>query len=268
MDEIDKHRCPDILTGDEPEPVSILNPASTRPVLLIADHAGNAVPKAMSRLGIEKEDLLRHIAWDPGAALVATELSKRWSAATVLSQYSRLIVDPNRPLGDPSSMPPVSDNTVVPANQALTEDERQRRAALFYWPYHQAISEQIARLRRISPGPLLVSLHSFTPDFNGEERPWHIGVMSAADRRLGEGLIAGLRKATDLVIGDNRPYSGVEYGYTLKVQAGSQGLANVQIEIRQDLLADDAAVSGWVDVLDQVLSPLLGDPEMLAIEFH
>lgn len=268
MDAMSAYLCPDVLAGDDPEAVLILNPAGTRAVLLIADHAGNAVPAAMNGLGIEEEDLLRHIAWDPGAAMVATELSKRWSAAAVLSRYSRLIVDPNRPLGDASSMPQVSDNTVVPANQALTDDERQRRAALFYWPYHLAISEQIARLRRIGPGPLLVSLHSFTPNFDDEDRPWHIGVMSAADRRLGDGLIAGLSEATNLVIGDNQPYSGVEYGYTLKVQAGSQGLASVQIEMRQDLLADDAAVLGWVDVLDQALSPLLDDPALLKVEFH
>ncbi len=268
MDTMSCYLCPDVLMGDDPEPVSILNPESTRGVLLIADHAGNAVPAAMAGLGLENDDLARHIAWDPGAARVATELSRRWTAAAVLSRYSRLIVDPNRPLGDASSMPMVSDHTVVPANQAITDEERQRRAALFYWPYHRAISEQIARLRRIGAGPLLVSLHSFTPDFNGEDRPWHIGIMSATDRRLGNGLIARLRETTDLLIGDNEPYSGVEYGYTLKVQAGSQGLANVQIEIRQDLLIGDAAVLDWVDVLDQVLSPLLDDQSILEIEFH
>lgn len=268
MDAMSAYLCPDVLAGDDLDPVLILNPASTRAVLLIADHAGNAVPAAMNGLGIEEEDLLRHIAWDPGAAIVATELSRRWLAAAVLSRYSRLIVDPNRPLGDASSMPHVSDNTVVPANQDITEEDRRRRAALFYWPYHLAISEQIARLRRIGPGPLLVSIHSFTPDFGGEDRPWHIGVMSTADRRLADVLISGLSKATNLIIGDNQPYSGVEYGYTLKVQAGSQGLASVQIEIRQDLLADDGAVLGLVDVLDHSLSLFFDNPALLELKFH
>ncbi len=260
--------CPSSLSEEDPGPVLIHNPGCGRGLLVIADHAGNAVPAAMNNLGLENDDLVRHIAWDPGAALVATELATRLRATAVLSQYSRLIVDPNRPLGDTSSMPQVSDGIAVPANADLSEQERVRRAKLFYWPYHVAVSQEMARLCMEGEGPLLVSIHSFTPDFGEEDRPWHIGVMSAADRRLGDAVIAGLKKCGDYNVGDNQPYSGIEYGYTLKVHAAAQGLANVQIEIRQDLLADQAGVRRWVDVLETVLTPLINDLSLRSIMHH
>lgn len=268
MDATLNYCTPSALTEGEPAPVVVINPEATRSVLLIADHAGNNVPQTMGHLGLNDDDLSRHIAWDPGAAAVAASLADRWAATAVLTQYSRLIVDPNRPLGDPSAMPLVSDGTPIPANQSLTETERQRRADLFYWPYHQAVEHEMARLRGVGAGPVLVSIHSFTPDFGSDERPWHVGVMAAADRRLADALIAALNGQAGLVIGDNQPYSGVEYGYTLKVHAGAQGLANVQIEIRQDLLADDAGIEKWVSILDAALAPLIDDPALLAIEFY
>lgn len=268
MDIASNYCCPDTLADGDPPPVTILNPAATHSVLLIADHAGNSVPEAMNGLGLDSGELTRHIAWDPGAAQVATGLAERWQATAVLANYSRLIVDPNRPLGEDSAMPLVSDGTHVPANQSLTNSERQRRADLFYRPYHRAVESEMARLRRIGPGPMLVSLHSFTPDFGTDDRPWHVGVMAAADRRLAGALIAALNQAGGLVIGDNQPYSGVEYGYSLKLHAGAQGLANVQIEIRQDLLTDDSGIERWVGILDNALAPLIDDPALLAIEFH
>lgn len=268
MDIATTYSCPVALAEQDLPPVKVINEDASAAVLLIADHAGNAVPKAMQGLGLSDKDLQRHIAWDPGAAAVAENLAKRWQATAVLAQYSRLIVDPNRPLGEASSMPEVSDRTLVPANQSLQPDERQTRADLFYWPYHQAVEQHMARLRRAGAGPMLVSIHSFTPDFGSEDRPWHVGVMAAADRRLAEALMEALSEQAGLVIGDNQPYSGVEYGYTLKVHAGAQGLANVQIEIRQDLLDDETGLKRWTDILDTALSPLLQDQSLLAIEFH
>ncbi len=268
VDSLTSYSCPRHLGQADRDPVQVLNPTSESGVLLIADHAGNAVPHSMNSLGLTADDLNRHIAWDPGAADVASGLAQKWHATAVLAGYSRLIVDPNRPLGESSSMPEVSDGTVVPANQNLSAEECRQRAELFYFPYHVAVETQLARLRRLSHLPPVVSIHSFTPNFKNEDRPWHIGVMAAADRRLAEGLIRNLREQTDLVIGDNQPYSGVEYGYTLKIHAGAQGLANTQIEIRQDLLEDAQSVSNWIGILDAALSPLLSDPSILCIEHH
>ncbi len=260
--------CPEELDTSDPAPVTVRHGESARPVLLIVDHAGNAIPRAMNNLGLEEKELQRHIAWDPGAAQMAMALSDRWQATAVLAQYSRLIVDPNRPLGDPAAIPAVSDGTPIPANQSLNASERQRRAELFYFPYHSTIDQEIARLRLAGPGPIIVAIHSFTPVYGDEERPWHVGVMSAADRRLADRLLQSLRKRDGLAVGDNQPYSGVDLGYSLRLHGGFQGLANTQIEIRQDLLTKDKDIKHWVDILDDTISPLIDDPTLLAIEYY
>ncbi len=267
MDASLSQACPRELGTDDPAPVSVLHGDATQPILLIADHAGKAVPHAMNNLGLNEDDLDRHIAWDPGAATVAISLAQRWQATAVLAQYSRLIVDPNRPLGDSGAMPATSDGTVIPANQTLSATERTRRADLFYFPYHTAIDREIARLRLAGPGPMILSIHSFTPHYGDEDRPWHVGVMSAADRRLAERLLDSLTAKNDLVVGDNQPYSGVDLGYTLRLHGGSQGLANAQIEIRQDLLTKDKDTEHWIDILDDAVSPLIDDLALLAIEY-
>lgn len=248
--------------------VTVLNPTSERGVLLIADHAGNEVPSSLKRLGLSEIQLEQHIAWDPGAGEVATKLSNLWSATAVLSLYSRLIIDPNRPLGDRSSIPEVSDGTLIPANRGLSAKELENRANRFYWPYHRGIEQETARLRRCGPGPIIISIHSFTPNFGSEDRPWHIGIMSTKDRRLGDALIRNLSVEPELVIGDNEPYSGIEYGYTLKRHGGAQGLACVQIEIRQDLLSNDVEIDQWVSRLNRAFAPLLEDRDMLEIKHH
>lgn len=267
MDATHSYSCPDALGRGDPPPVRTINPAATRPILLIADHAGNAVPAVMNCLGLADEDLVRHIAWDPGAGAVAEELANRWQATAVLAQYSRLIVDLNRPLGDPTAMPEVSDGTEIPANQDLADDERARRANLLYFPYHQDVDTEIARLRLGGPGPIVVSIHSFTPDYGAENRPWHVGIMAATDRRLADRLLDRLRRDPGLVVGDNDPYSGVTHGYSLRLHGGSQGLANAQIEIRQDLLINDKDVTRWADMLDDALSPLIDDPALQSIAY-
>ena len=268
MDATLSYAYPNVLSARDPDPVLLLYGEASRPVLLIADHAGNTVPEAMNGLGLDETGLTRHIAWDPDPAQVASGLAERWRATAVLAQYSRLIIDPNRPLGDGASIPEVSDGTSVPANQSLSRDERERRAALFFAPYHTAIDFEIARLQRVGPGPLVVSIHSFSPDYGEEARPWHVGIMAAADRRLADRLLDSLQQFEALVVGDNQPYSGVDLGYTLRLHGGAQGLANAQIEIRQDLLTDANDVTLWIDILDEALSPLIDDPALLAIEFY
>jgi len=260
--------CPNKLGPDDPAPVQVLNPDATAPLLLMADHGGNVVPAAMNGLGLDGDELSRHIAWDPGAAEVAEGLAKKLGVTAVLAQYSRLIADPNRPLGDAACMPKVSDGTSVPANQDIDGAESARRAELFYWPYHTRVEAETARLRQAGQVPMVLALHSFTPDYQEEDRPWHIGIMSAADRRLADALLQALRARGDLEVGDNQPYSGVDLGYSIRLHGSTQGLAHAQIEIRQDLLADAAGVARWVDILTEILTPLLQDPDLQTIEFY
>ncbi len=260
--------CPAELSPGDPAPVKVLHPQADAPLLLIADHGGNAVPAAMKGLGMDDAELTRHIAWDPGAANVAAGLAEALGVTAVVAQYSRLIADPNRPLGDDACMPKMSDGTEVPANQNISQDERARRASLFYWPYHTAVEAESARLRQRGQVPMILAVHSFTPDYQEEDRPWHIGIMSAADRRLAEALLQALRARGDLEVGDNQPYSGVDLGYSIRLHGSTQGLAHAQIEIRQDLLADAAGVARWVGILSEILTPLMDDPDLQEIEFY
>lgn len=265
MDENVSYQCPEYLGSEEALPILCLNDEATEPVLFIADHAGNSIPKAMDALGLRETELEKHIAWDPGARNIANGLAGRFKATAVLAQYSRLIIDLNRPLGDLDSIPLISDGTLIPANQILSEQECKRRAQLFYFTYHNRIDYEIARLRKVGPGPLIVSIHSFTPQYGGVDRPWHIGIMSANDRRLAEVLLDAFRCHEGLLVGDNQPYSGFDLGYTLRLHAGSQGLAHVQIEIRQDLLVDNKDEAFWINLLFDVLSTQIKDPRLLSI---
>src|SRR5262249_11700790 len=151
--------------------------------------------------------LSRHIAWDIGIADLTRHLARAFDAVAVLSVYSRLVVDCNRRLEDATSIPPVSDGVIVPANQNLSADERERRLAQAFRPYHDAIDRMIAARRADGAAPAVVSMHSFTPVFDGFERPWHVGVLWNRDPRIPVPLMAALGKISGLVVGDNEPYS-------------------------------------------------------------
>jgi len=236
--------------------VEIVNPHAITDLLITGDHAGNAVPPAMGNLGLPSAELTRHIAWDIGAGDVARRLAKAVNAPAVLARYTRLLIDPNRPLGEAESIPSVGDGTRIPANQDLSVEDRTARADLFFHPYHQAIDRQIERLRRAGFPPVVLSIHSCTPQLNvnGKPRPWHVGVMFSHDRDLADCLIAGFRARTGLVVGENEPYSGLLHGYAQKRHGLAQGLPHAQIEIRQDLIGDALGQQRWADMLADVLA--------------
>jgi predicted N-formylglutamate amidohydrolase len=258
----------DICSGDAVETV---NGDAATPLLLICDHAGNKVPAqfidATGPLGLTPAQMAQHVAWDIGAAAVTRMLADRLCAAAVLSVYSRLLLDPNRSLGDPDSIPAVSDGIAIPANVNLTACDRTARARTLFWPYHQAVDEQLARLMRGGRVPLLLSMHSFTPQLasTGQPRPWHVGVMCSRDTRLSDALVSALRARGDLVVGVNEPYSGITHGYCLKLHGLSQGIPHAQIEVRQDLIESDTGQQQWADLLAEVLRPILADDALHAI---
>ena len=231
-----EHTDATLLAPDEPAPVEVLNVDGALPVLLICDHATNFIPRALRSLGLDQAQMARHIAWDIGIAEVTRDLSRRLDAPAVLSHFSRLIVDPNRDLDDPTLIPQLSDGVVVPGNQGLTKGEIQARINNFHRPYHQAIRRSLDALVARGPEPAMVSMHSFTPVMKGAERPWHVGILWDSDPRLPEPLMARLR-AQGVPVGDNEPYTARDgHGYTLYEHAARRGLAHVLIEIRQDLI--------------------------------
>jgi predicted N-formylglutamate amidohydrolase len=259
-----------MLSAADPSPVEVVNAAGRSPLLITGDHAGNAVPKGMRDLGLPPGEMQRHIAWDIGVAEVARRLSVRMDATAVLASYSRLLIDPNRSLGDPASIPAVSDGTPIAANQDLTEVDRLARAEALYWPYHKTVENHLARLQRAGCVPVLLALHSFTPALNvgAQPRPWQVGVLYGSDRRLPDLLLSAFRSHGDLTVGDNEPYSGVTHGYGLKVHGIAHGFPHAELEIRQDLIAEAEGQQYWADLLSEVLTPLLGHPDIQRIAFH
>ena len=252
-----------LLRAGDPAPFTVLNPLGRAKVLLVCDHASRAVPQALAGLGLPESELAKHVGWDIGAAALTCELSRRWDAPAVLSGYSRLVVDCNRVLGEPSSMPAVSDGIRVPANEGLSAEQAATRADECYWPYHTAVAAALDRFAAAGVAPAVVSMHSFTPRMNGFERPWEIGVLWDQDPRLAVPLIANLARLHGLTVGDNEPYSARDpHGFTLRHHVIPRGLPNVLLEMRQDEVGSDAGVLRYADYLETAFAPILADPSL------
>lgn len=225
--------------------------------LLVCDHFGRQIPRALHDLGLPDSELVRHIAWDIGIAGVASRLASLIDAHLVAQRYSRLVIDCNRPPDAPSSIPMISEATIVPGNEGLTREAAQARRAAVFDPYHHHIAGVIdARLRTGRP-TILVALHSFTPVYAGIVRPWHVGTLYQHDHRLPPLLLQHLRAEGDLVVGDNEPYAVQDTtDYTIPVHGERRGLINSGIEIRQDQIEDAAGQEQWAERLARILSEI------------
>lgn len=249
-----------LLGPDDPPPYRVLNPEGSSHAILICDHASNRIPKVLGDLGLEPANRGRHIAYDIGAAVVTERLSARLDAVALFCNYSRLVIDPNRPLGDFTSIREISDGTIVPGNRGLKPEDAAARSKEIYQPYHRSVAAVIGERRRKGV-PALISVHSFTHFMAGQERPWHIGILSNRDRRIADPMLAWLKAHTRFNIGDNKPYSGMDpYGYSIETHALPAGLPNVLLEIRQDLIRDQAGQEEWAELIGNSLEPVLADP--------
>lgn len=229
------------------------------PFLLVCDHASNAVPAEYGGLGLPASEFERHIAWDPGAAQLTEALAARLAAPAILSCFSRLLIDPNRGTDDPTLIMRLSDGTVIPGNRHLTREDVDNRIARFHDPYHRAIEQAIEHALALGIGPALISLHTFTPVWRGEPRPWHAGILWDRDDRLARIFLAGLREDPDLAVGDNQPYHGRLENDCMHRHGTSRGLAHVLIEVRNDLLASAEGVHQWCDRIGGILEEAIAD---------
>jgi len=218
-------------------------------VLLICDHASNAVPDGID-LGIDPALLDKHVAIDIGAGPVTEALAARLGAPAVLATVSRLVIDLHRQPDHPGLMPHVSDGHIIPGNDKA---DRAERIARFHRPYHRALA---AAIRETRP-TLLASIHSFTPclEQGGDPRPWEIGILSNRDRRAAD-LAVALFRGAGIPTGDNEPYSGRALNATLNRHGEANGIASLAIEIRNDLIRDDAGVARWTDILALILESI------------
>lgn len=231
-----------LLAPDEPPPFEVINSEGGSSAVLVCDHASNRIPHRLGNLGLDAAQLNEHIAWDPGAAEVARRLSALLDAPLVLSAYSRLVIDCNRPLRSPESIAEQSAGVFIPGNHGLTAQERESRISALFLPYHDAIDELLhSRSQRPS---LLLSIHSFTPVLHGCQRPWHIGVSFWRHQRLAALMRGALEKSGDIRVGDNEPYPIEEDSdYTIPVHGEARGLPSAMIEIRQDTIRTATGIS-------------------------
>jgi len=236
MDEV-----PDsLLAPDEPVPVTVQNENGPSPFLIVADHAGNSIPRALGRLSIPETECERHIAWDIGIAAVSRLVADALEATLVQQNYSRLVIDCNRTPGSEASIPEISELTPIPGNIGLSEGRKAARVREIFRPYHNRIETELDRRRQAGRPVALIAMHSFTPVFMEVARPWHAGVLYNRDPRFARLLMALLELEEGLVVGDNEPYGVTDASdYTIAVHGERRGLHHIAIEIRQDLIADD-----------------------------
>lgn len=241
-----------LLGPHDPAPVMIQGRAGASPFVLVSDHAGRAVPACLGDLGVPAAEWERHIAWDIGMAGMGRHLAGLLDTILIEQAYSRLVIDCNRAPGHPTSVVRVSDGTAVPGNLDLDDDDVAARVAAIFRPYHDRIAAELAG--RPADSTIVVALHSFTPEMGGVARPWHAGILHNHAPRFGLMLKALLEEETGLLVGDNEPYALTDTSdYTIPTHAEARGLPHVELEIRQDLVADADGQREWAERLARLL---------------
>jgi predicted N-formylglutamate amidohydrolase len=255
------HLDPEAAAGGFPA-FEIIPGALGAGALIVCDHAANAIPPGYDMLGLSREALERHIAYDIGAADVTRALAAELGAPAVLSTFSRLLIDPNRGLDDPTLVMRFSDGAIVPGNARADAREIARRSAQFWARYRGAIESTVEAMLATGEPPAIISIHSFTGVMREVQRPWKIGILWDRDGRLPKPLIEALAAEPDLSaeeVGDNEPYAGALPGDTIDAIATPRGLANALIELRQDLIAEKKDALAWAARLARLIRPILAD---------
>lgn len=248
------NRLGQLLGDDEPAPVTIYNAAGLSPLLIVADHAGNRIPRALGTLGVSDAERARHIGWDIGIAPVCRMMADALDACLIQQNYSRLVIDCNRPPGSEQSMPVISESTPVPGNVNLSDADKAARIAEIFQPYHDAIATELDRRNHAALPVALIAMHSFTPVYKGETRPWHAGVLYNRDARFAQRLRLLLERETGLVVGDNEPYSVDDFtDHTIPVHGERRKLHHIAVEIRQDLISDESGQLAWAERMIRLL---------------
>jgi predicted N-formylglutamate amidohydrolase len=248
-----------LIASDEPPAFSAERRHGSSNFVIVVDHASARLPRSLGDLGLAPAELRRHIAWDIGALAVARRVSVTLDAALIAQNYSRLVIDCNRDPKVPTSIPTMSESTVIPANMDLTETQRLARRRAIFDPYHDYISALLDERAAAGRPTILVAQHSMTDVFKGVRREMHAAVLYNRERRFAELVLEGLRREPQLIIGDNEPYFvSDETDYTIPRHGERRGIPHVEIEIRQDLLLDEAGHDEWATRIASVLEDAEG----------
>jgi len=245
---------PHRIVNEEPPPFTVDNQAGASPFLIVVDHAGRYLPPRLTQLGLSDAECASHIAWDIGIGAVCILMGTTLDAVVIRQSYSRLIIDCNRMPGSAESILGLSELTQVPGNIGLSEADKAERRADIFQPYHDRITAELDRRRAGGRPTVLIAMHSFTPVYKGVARPWHVGLLYNRDRRLAHALLELLRAEPGLVVGDNEPYTVSDAtDYTIPVHGEQRQLPHVAVEIRQDLIAEEAGQRRWAALLARLL---------------
>lgn len=225
----------------------------THGLLLLADHASNYIPPEYNNLGLNETQLARHIAYDIGVKDFTLRLAKKLDVPAVLSEFSRLLIDPNRGTQDPTLVMRVADGKIIEGNRNITAADKLERIERFYKPYDNAIGTMIAEFDNYSVKPEIFSIHSFTPLWRGNKRPTEVGLLWAEDQKLTTRIVDALRAETNYVVHENMPYKGGLVGDTMDRHGLTKGLGHSLLELRQDYMSNDAGINEWVDIFASIL---------------
>jgi predicted N-formylglutamate amidohydrolase len=243
-----------LLAADEPPAFTVDNESGTSPLLIVADHAGKHFPRRLGWLGLSNAEREGHIAWDIGAGAFCCLIGRALDAVVVRQNYSRLVIDCNRTPGSETSILDLSELTRVPGNIGLSQRHKLARVQEIFQPYHDRIATELDRRRDAARPTALISVHSFTPVFKTVARLWHVGVLYNRDRRFAQILMELLHREEGLVVGDNEPYSVTDASdYTIPVHGEQRNLHHVALEIRQDLITDEAGQRMWAALFARLL---------------
>ncbi len=235
-----------LLGGSDPPAAVVIREGGRAEVLLLGDHAGNAIPSSLEGFGVSASDLGRHIAWDLGVRALGEVLAIELDATFICQSFSRLVIDCNRDPRSAGSIVESSDGTPIPGNVGLDPGAREDRRAAIHEPYHRTIAAELERRRARGACPVLIALHSFTPTLDGAQRPWHVGLLhDAGDTTLSRALLERLRREPQLSVGDNEPYRMNGTDYTIPRHAYPNEARYLEVEFRQDLLADAGCARLW-----------------------
>jgi predicted N-formylglutamate amidohydrolase len=234
-----------------------VNEVDNSNIILLCDHASQHIPSEYNGLGLSEKLLNEHISYDIGAAKLTNKISEKIRSNSILSNFSRLLIDPNRGIDDPTLIMKFADQFIIPGNLSLTSDHVYQRIESFYKPYHNQIMSMINNLMSKNEVPILISIHSFTRNFRSDTRPWEISVLWDTDDRISSPMLSFLRMDNKYIIGDNEPYKGYLKGDTLYTHGTTRGIPHVLIEVRNDLIANNEGQKNIAEYLADIIERII-----------
>jgi predicted N-formylglutamate amidohydrolase len=246
-----------LLSEEDPQPYEIINKDGKAKCLVICDHSGIKVPKKLDNLGLTEDSFKEHFAQDIGSRSISMQLSQTLDAPCILANFSRLVIDLNRRVDHPTAFVASTEKGPVPGNTAMSDEQRRQRIEEIYIPYHNAVEGLVKSFTEKGVIPAVISIHTFTPVFYKQSRPWEIGLLWVQDPRLPVPIMDYF-KNKGFTVGDNEPYDArILRGTTINRHADANGLPNALFEIRNDLVSDEQGCKKWAGLISDCMAGIL-----------